>query len=152
MNGVPLRPCRAGKTDIDKENVRMNRRNCLKAIAAALPAAAVSRAAAPPPIELHCDLELIPGHEKQLLETYHKTFRPAISKQPGFVAVKLLKLNTEKQGKAPAGCPFRLIINFQTEQMRLTWVATDLHQKAWGAMESHLKGAKFNALLYDQIV
>ncbi len=129
----------------------MNRRNYLKAMAAALPAAAVS-AAATPPMELHCDLELIPGHDKQLLEIYHKTFRPAISKQPGFVAVKLLKLNAEKQGKAPAGCPYRLVINFQTEQQRLTWVATDLHQKAWGAMESHMKGMKFNAFLYDQIV
>jgi heme-degrading monooxygenase HmoA len=120
-------------------------------MAAALPAAAVSAAAAPP-MELHCDIELIPGREKQMLETYHKTYRPAISKQPGFVALKLLKLNAEKQGKAPAGCPYRLIINFQTEQQRLTWVATDLHQETWGAMESCMKGMKFNAILYDQIV
>ena len=128
----------------------MNRRNYLKAMAAALPAAAVS-AAAPPPMELHCDLELIPAREKEMLQTYSKLFRPAISKQPGFVGVHLLKLNAEKQGKAPAGCPYRLVINFQTEEQRMTWVATDLHQKVWGAMENTLKGAKFSALLYDTV-
>jgi heme-degrading monooxygenase HmoA len=119
-------------------------------MAAALPAAAL-QAAAKPPIQLHCDLELIPAREKEMLETYHKVFKPAISKQPGFVSVRLLKLTAEKQGKAPAGCPYRLVISFQTEEQRLTWVATPLHQKAWGAMEATLKGVKFTALLYDPV-
>ncbi|MFB3778351.1 MAG: antibiotic biosynthesis monooxygenase [Bryobacteraceae bacterium] len=128
----------------------MNRRNYLRAMAVALPAAALP-AAEKPPIQLHCDLELIPAREKQMLETYHKVFKPAISKQPGFVSVRLLKLTAEKQGKAPAGCPYRLVISFQTEEQRLTWVATPLHQKAWGAMEETLKGIKFTALLYDPV-
>jgi heme-degrading monooxygenase HmoA len=128
----------------------MNRRIYLKAMAAALPAAAVS-AAAPPPIVLHCDLEVNPAREKEMLETYTKVFRPAIVKQPGFVAVSLLKLRAEKQGKAPANCPYRLVISFQSEEQRLTWVATDLHQKTWGAMEKTLKGIMFTALLYDPV-
>ncbi len=128
----------------------MNRRNYLKAMAAALPAAAVSAAAAPP-IQLHCDLEVNPAREKEMLAIYNKDFRPAIIKQPGFVAVRLLKLRAEKQGKAPANCPYRLVISFQTEEQRLTWVATPLHQKTWGAMEKTLRGSLYIALLYDPV-
>ncbi len=131
----------------------MNRRNYLKALAAALPAAQLAKgAAAPPPISLHCDLQLNPAKEKEMLDNYHKIFRPTISKQPGFVSVTLLKLRRENQGKAPAGCPYRLVISFQTEEQRLKWVASDAHQKAWGTVEGCLVGDKFNALLYDPIV
>ena len=139
----------------------MNRRNYLKALAAALPAAGMAQVAkktaapavaAKPPIMLHCDMFLNPAKEKEMLQVWHNTFKPAISKQPGFVSVALLKLRKENQGKAPAGAPYRLTISFKTEEERLTWVATDLHQKAWGAMEACLVGEKFNALLYDPVV
>lgn len=130
----------------------MNRRNYLKAMVAALPAARISKGAAAPPIQLHCDLELDPAREKEMLENYRKVFRPAIGKQPGFVSVTLLKLRIEKQGKAPAGCPYRLNISFQTEEQRLKWVASDAHQKAWPMMEKTFVGQKFTALLYDPVV
>lgn len=139
----------------------MNRRNYLKALAAALPAAgmaqvakktAAPKAVAKAPIVLHCDMFLNPAKEKEMLSVWHNTFKAAISKQPGFVSVALLKLRKENQGKAPAGAPYRLTISFKTEEERLTWVATDLHQKAWGAMEACLVGEKFNALLYDPVV
>lgn len=129
----------------------MNRRTYLKAMAAALPAAAVG-AAAPPPIQLHCDLELDVKREKEMLTNYRNVFRPTIGKQPGFVSVTLLKLRAEKQGKAPAGCTYRLIISFQTEEQRVTWVATPDHQKAWPTVENTLKGVKYIALLYDPVV
>jgi len=92
-----------------------------------------------------------PAREKEMLENYRKIFRPTISKQPGFVAVRLLKLRLEKRGKAPANCPYRLIISFQTEEQRLTWVATDDHQRAWPTVERTLKGGLFSALLYDPV-
>ncbi len=140
----------------------MNRRNYLKALAAAIPAAGFAqqktpakgapKAAAKPPILLHCDLFLNSAKEKEMLSVWHNTFKPAISKQPGFVSVTLLKLRKENQGKAPTGASYRLMISFKTEEERLTWVATDLHQKAWGAMEACLVGDKFNALLYDPVV
>lgn len=134
----------------------MNRRNYLKALAAALPAAGFAqtakKAAAPPPIQLHCDLFLNPAKEKEMLANYRNIFHPAIIKQPGFVFVTLLKLEKENQGKAPAGALYRLVISFHTEAQRLKWVSTDLHQKAWGTIESCLVGDKFNALLYDPVV
>ena len=81
----------------------MNRRNYLMALAAVIPAANMAKAAAAPPIQLHCDLFLDPKREKEMLDNYHKTFLPAIGKQPGFVSVSLLKLKKENQGKAPKG-------------------------------------------------
>jgi len=129
----------------------MKRRTYLKAMAAALPAAAMG-AAAPPPIQLHCDLELDVKREKEMLTNYRNVFRPTISKQPGFVSLTLLKLRLERQGKAPAGCTYRLIISFRTEEERLTWTATPDHQKAWPTVENTLKGVKFIALLYDPVV
>jgi heme-degrading monooxygenase HmoA len=95
---------------------------------------------------------LNPAKEKEMLSVWHNTFKKAIRQQPGFVSVALLKLRKENQGKAPAGASYRLTISFKTEEERLTWVATDLHQKAWGAMEACLVGEKFNALLYDPVV
>ena len=127
----------------------MNRRKCLTALAAALPGARIAKGAAAPPIQLHCDLQLDPAKEKEMLENYRKVFRPTIRKQPGFVSVTLLKLKIERQGKAPAGCPYRLIISFQTEEQRLKWVASDAHQKVWPSVENTLVGPKFTALLYD---
>ena len=129
----------------------MNRRKCLTALAAALPAARLAKGAAAPPIQLHCDLQLDPAREKEMLENYRKVFRPIISKQPGFVSVTLLKLKIERQGKAPAGCSYRLIISFQTEDQRLKWVASDAHQKVWPSVENTLVGPKFTALLYDPV-
>jgi heme-degrading monooxygenase HmoA len=128
----------------------MNRRSALKTVAAALPAAQFARGQSPPPIQLHLDLEVDPAKERNMLATFAKTFRPAISKQPGFVSVRLLKLRTELAGKAPANCPYRLVISFQTEEQRQTWIKTDLHQKVWPAMETSFKGSKYNALLYDE--
>lgn len=129
----------------------MNRRNYLKAMAAALPAAQIAKGAAAPPIQLHCDLQLDPAREKEMLENYRKVYRPILIKQPGFVAVTLLKLRQEVQGKAPAGCAYRLSISFQTEAQRLTWVASPAHQKVWPSVENTLVGPKFIALLYDPV-
>jgi heme-degrading monooxygenase HmoA len=128
----------------------MNRRTCLKALAAAIPVSAGSTASVAP-IQLHCDLQVAPAREKEMLAKFSRIFRPVIRKQPGFVDVKLLKLRSELQGKAPANCAYRLIISFQTEEQRLQWVATKDHQKAWPAVEQTLTGVKFSALLYDTV-
>jgi len=129
----------------------MKRRTYLKAMAGVLPALAAPAAAAGP-MQLHCDMELDPKREQEMLKNYRTIFRPTISKQPGFVSLTLLKLRAEKQGKAPAGCPYRLVISFQTEEQRLKWVATPAHQKAWPTVENTLKGIKFIGLLYDPVV
>ncbi len=131
----------------------MNRRNYLKAMAAVLPAVPAARVAkaAALPIQLHCDLYLDPKREKEMLDNYRNIFRPAIKQQPGFVAVTLLKMRQEAQGKGPEGCPYRLIISFETEEQRKKWVSTPTHQKAWPTVENTLLGPKYIALLYDPV-
>ena len=112
--------------------------------AAALPAAAAGN-----PIQLHVDLEVDPAREKELLKNFAATFRPAITKQPGFVDVKLLKFRKAMAGDPPKSWNYRLLISFQTEEQRVKWVATDTHQKVWPTIEKCLKGAKYQPLLYD---
>lgn len=129
----------------------VNRRNSLKTLAAAALALPGAATAASKPIQLHVDLDVTPGKEKTLEANYEKIFRPAISRQPGFVEVKLLKFQAAKVGEAPKNSSYRLVLSFQTEQQRVDWVATAEHQKVWPTMEGQLRGAKFSALLYDVI-
>lgn len=124
----------------------MRRRTCLKALAAAAGVPSLPAAAAPP-IQLHVDLDVDPAKERKLVENFRNVFRPAISRQPGFVDVKLLKLRKALAGPTPL--PYRLLISFQTEEQRQTWVATNDHQRAWPAIEENLRGSKYTAVLYD---
>jgi antibiotic biosynthesis monooxygenase (ABM) superfamily enzyme len=129
----------------------VNRRNSLKTLAAAALALPRAANAANKPIHLHVDLDVTPGKEKILEDNFAKIFRPTISKQPGFVEVKLLKFQAAKMGEGPKNASYRLIISFQTEEQRVKWVATADHQKVWPSMEGQLRGAKFSAWLYDVI-
>jgi len=126
----------------------MHRRTALVTLAGAGAAAALPPAR---PIELHVDLEVDPAREKELAANFRGVFRPAISRQPGFVAVKLLKLRSVVAGPGPANMPYRLIISFQTEEQRQAWVKTDDHQKAWPEIEKTLRGAKYAAVLYNEV-
>jgi hypothetical protein len=101
------------------------------------------------PIQLHCDLDVDPAREQEMLTNYMKTFKPTISKQPGFVEVDLMKLREVVAGKVPNSLPYRINISFQTEEQRKTWVATDAHQMAWPTIEKTLKGEKARCVLYD---
>ena len=128
----------------------MNRRRALKTLSVAGVAAAAP-GAAKDPIQLHVDLDVVPTKQKDLAKAFHEVFKPTISRQPGFVEVKLLKLKHAVIGQPPANWNYRLLISFQTEEQRQTWVATSDHQRVWPEIEKHLRGAKSGALLYDVI-
>lgn len=125
----------------------MKRRTSLGLMAATLAASTAANAAAPP-IQLHVELELAPGKDAELVKNFNTVFKPVISKQKGFVDVKLLKLRTVPAGDAPKN-KYRLLISFQTEELRQQWVATDDHQRVWPSIEKLLTGKKFSAVLYD---
>ena len=129
----------------------MTRRKNLQAFATAAMAAssAQTAAAAGTPIQLHVDLDVDPAKEKDMLNNFRTIFQPAIRKQPGFVEVKLLKLEKVLGGKGPANTSYRLLIGFQTEDQRVKWVATAEHQKAWPKIEENLRGAKYSAVLFN---
>jgi heme-degrading monooxygenase HmoA len=125
----------------------MNRRQSMQAMAA-LTAASVSIEGAVQPIQLQVDLDVDPAKEADVVKNFKTVFLPVISKQPGFVDVKMLKLRSTPKGDAPK-TRYRLLISFETEEQRLKWVATDDHQRVWPSIEKNLTGKKFSAVLYD---
>lgn len=130
----------------------MERRNYLKTILAATTASvALQAAGGQNPIQLHVDLSVDPAREKEMLKNFETIFRPAASKQSGYIDVKLLKLRAAVMGKAPAGINYRFELTFQSEELRQKWVATDVHQKVWPTIENTLLTKNYNVLLFDSI-
>lgn len=125
----------------------MRRRTCLTL----LPAAALAAAPVGGPIQLHVDLDVDPSQEAELRRAFRAVFRPAISKQPGFVSVRLLKLRGEVVGEAPKEWNYRLVISFQSEEQRQAWVKSEDHQRAWPAIEKTLRSGRLRALLYEVV-
>jgi hypothetical protein len=133
----------------------MKRRTCLQTILAASVARAgmaVSQAAqVSNPVQLHVDLTVDPAKEKEMLNNFETIFRPAARKQPGYIDVKMCKLRSAIAGKAPAGCNYRFVLTFASEELRQKWIATDTHQKVWPTIENTLSNKNYNVLLYDSI-
>ena len=103
------------------------------------------------PIQLHVDLTVDPAKEKEMLHNFETIFRPAASKQPGYIDVKMCKLRSALAGIAPAGSNYRFVLLFASEELRQKWVATDTHQKVWPTIENTLSDKNYNVLLYDSI-
>lgn len=130
----------------------MNRRKVVSAAIGSLAAlSAQSKKPADETIQLHVDMSVDPAKEKELKKNFKEIFKPAMAKQPGYIHVYLLKLIDAKAGKAPEGANYRLVINFRSEQDRLNWVKTDIHQKVWPTIEGTFKVKTYTAILYDQI-
>jgi heme-degrading monooxygenase HmoA len=87
------------------------------------------------------DLEVSAGKEQGLSDTYVSVFRPAISQQPGFRSVTLLR--------PQEGSRWLLLIGFESEEDRLRWVATDLHQEVWPALAASCD--RFEAVTSDAV-
>jgi heme-degrading monooxygenase HmoA len=110
---------------------------------------AVQAADAAHPIQLHVDLAVDPAKEKEMLKNFETIFRPAASKQPGYIDVKMLKLRSTLMGKAPAGVNYRFALTFQSEELRQKWVASDVHQKVWPTIENMLSTKDYTVMLFD---
>jgi len=102
------------------------------------------------PIELHVDLAVDPAKEREMLDNFHNNFRPAASKQPGYIEVKLLKLRSSLAGAPPQDANYRFVLIFENEELRQQWVATPTHQKVWPAFASTLAHDNYTILLYDK--
>ena len=126
----------------------MQRRTYLKTMLAGA-AMRAPLAAAGKPILLHVDLSVDPAREAEMLDNYHKIFKPAASKQPGFLDLKMLKLRTALQGGAPEGVNYRFALAFESEELRQKWVASAIHQKVWPTIENTLKHKNYRVLLFD---
>gem|GEM_PF-917991 len=131
-----------------RHNVPMRRRTCLGLLAAAC---APTPAAPSASIQLHVDLDVDPTREAELRAAFRQVFRPAISKQPGFLEVRLLKVRGAVAGEPPRDANYRLLIAFDSEQRRQAWVAGEDHQRAWPAIEKTLRPGRLRAVLYDVV-
>jgi heme-degrading monooxygenase HmoA len=135
----------------------MKRRSCLKVLLAGAGMVAARTASAAPaaaadgqrPIELHLDLAVDPAKEAEMLRVFEKEFRPAASRQPGFIAIKMLKLSATLRGPAPAGCNYQFVLTFASEELRQKWVATPTHQAIWPKIEAAFTSPNFSRLLYE---
>src|ERR1700736_2765784 len=99
----------------------MKRRTCLKAILVGAGSLTTTRAlpAATPehPIQLHVDLAVDPAKEQEMLRNFKTIFRPAASKQPGYIDVQILKLRSALQGKGPEASNSRFVLTFASEEL-----------------------------------
>lgn len=128
----------------------MKRRTYLKTMLASAAASAAAPAqTAPRPILLFVDLSVDPKREKDMLRHFDTVFRPAASKQPGYIDVKMLRLRSTIMGKAPAGVNYRFALSFQSEELRQKWIKTDVHQQVWPPIESMLTTKDYNVHLFD---
>jgi hypothetical protein len=84
-----------------------------------------------------------------MLKNFTTIFRPAASKQAGYIDVKMLKLRATPMGKAPAGVNYRFALTFQSEELRQKWVASDVHQKVWPTIENTLSTKNYTVMLFD---
>ncbi len=108
-------------------------------VASVAPAAAESAHA----IQVHVDMSVDPGRESEMLRHFERDFKPAAAKFPGYIDVKIVKLRSAFQGKPPAGLNYRFILTYQNEELRQKWIASDIHQKVWGMIESTLRNKDY---------
>jgi hypothetical protein len=101
------------------------------------------------PIQLHVDLSVDPAKEQEMLHNFKRIFRPAASKQPGYIDVQMLKLRSAAQGKAPEAWNYRFVLTFVSEELRQKWIASATHQRVWPTIENTLSSKNYTVLLYD---
>jgi antibiotic biosynthesis monooxygenase (ABM) superfamily enzyme len=65
-------------------------------------------------IERHVTFNVTPGKEKDFEKLFKQEYSPAMSKQPGFVSVTLLK----EHGKESV---YEMVIRFQSLEMAAAW-------------------------------
>ena len=136
----------------------MNRRGMLRsALTTAAAAFGFSRFATPAQaqtkhIRLYVEMDIAPGREKEMLETFHNSFVPEAVKHEGYIRVKMLKRRTFIQGTAPANHNYRFELEFESEELRQQWIASTGHQRVWPPVERCMTTLKdYPVVLYDEV-
>ena len=44
---------------------------------------------------------------------------------------------------------YRFVLQYQSEELRQKWIASDIHQKVWGMIEATLRHKNYDVLLFD---
>ena len=104
----------------------------------------VRRFDGPGPMELHVHLTAIAGHANQLEEAFREAFYPAISKQAGFRHSDLLRM-PDKDGE------YVLTIAFESEDLRVRWANTPLHNEVWPKFSGHAIESKMSVEVFGVV-
>jgi hypothetical protein len=134
----------------------MKRRSYLKTMLAATAGLTNAGAQTPKkqaqnPIVLDVDLSVDPVKEQEMLHNFRTIFKPAATKFPGYVDVKMCKLRSAIQGAPPSGVNYRFQLTYQSEELRQKWVASETHQKVWPTIENTLQSKNYIVLLFDSV-
>lgn len=118
----------------------MKRRNLLLTLALTVlclsPAAGERLFDVDGPMELHIWLTAKPGQEEAMEKTFKEVFYPAVSARAGFRSALMMR--------KPGTSEYTVRLSFDTEELRVEWVASDAHQKAWPALEAHAAKASYD--------
>lgn len=87
------------------------------------------------PVELYIWLTAKPGQEAAMEKTFKEVFYPAVSARKGFRSALMVR--------KPGTSDYTVRLSFDTEELRVEWVASDAHQEAWPALESHAAKADY---------
>jgi hypothetical protein len=137
----------------------VNRRRTLKSFAAAAAAAlgvhrllGTSAAAQTKHIRLYVEMDVPAAREREMLDLFHNTFVPEAVKHEGYIRVKMLKKRAVLLGTAPAQHTFRFELEFESEELRQKWIASDAHQRVWPPVERMMTTTKdYPVVLYDEV-
>jgi hypothetical protein len=102
-------------------------------------------------VQLHCDLTIDPKRAAEAEHYFETVYRPAGAKFEGYVDLQLLKLQSVLEGQATAGMNYRFSITYESEELRMAWVRSDVHQDVWPTLQGYLTSDKFDFLLFEVI-
>jgi heme-degrading monooxygenase HmoA len=102
-------------------------------------------------IQVHVEMAVDPAKEQEMVRYFQTVFRPAAMKFRGYIDVRMLKLVAVPVGAAPADLNYRFSITYESEELRQKWVASEIHQEVWGAMERTLSSPNYTVMLFEVI-
>jgi hypothetical protein len=105
------------------------------------------------PIVLFCDLAVDPAREQEMLEHFHKDFKPAAEKFDGYIDLKMLRLRKVIQGGPPpaSNINYRFQLTYQSEEKRQIWIASEVHKQNWPLIEDTVIDKGYLTLLTDNV-
>jgi hypothetical protein len=124
-------------------------------LAAVGSAARGTSAAAEParPIVLYCDLAVDPAREQEMLDAFHRHFKPTARRHAGYLDLKMLKLRKVVQGgpAPPSPVNYRFQLTYESEELRQQWIASEDHRRVWPLIENTVIDKGYLVLLTDSV-
>jgi hypothetical protein len=105
------------------------------------------------PIVLYCDLAVDSAREQEMLDHFHREFKPAAQKYDGYIDVKMLKIRKVVDGGPPPapGINYRFQLTYESEEKRQKWIHSDIHQHVWPLVEQTVLNRGYLTLLTDSV-